>query len=108
MQVQAVSVCGCYCRIERTASSHLAGVSCGLCLLMAETMRLTFVPSAGLCTTVVWASWGEVGDTLPCREGDGWEREEEEKEVEVAVVRGTRKKGAEEDRRARLTRVRRL
>lgn len=29
---------------------------------------LTLVPSAGLCTTVVWASWGEVGDTLPCRE----------------------------------------
>lgn len=29
------------------------------------------VPSAGLCTTVVWASWGEVGDTLPCREGMG-------------------------------------
>lgn len=30
------------------------------------------MPSAGLCTTVVWASWGEVGDTLPCREGMGW------------------------------------
>lgn len=34
-------------------------------------MGLTLVPSAGLCTTVVWASWGEVGDTLPCRERDG-------------------------------------
>lgn len=32
--------------------------------------RLTLVPSAGLCTTVVWASWGEeVGNTLPCRDG---------------------------------------
>lgn len=30
------------------------------------------MPSAGLCTTVVCASWGEVGDTLPCREGMVW------------------------------------
>lgn len=63
-------MCVCLCvSIEQTASSYLAGVSGGL--------RLTLVPSAGLCTTVVWASWGEVGDTLPCREGDGWEWEED-------------------------------
>lgn len=37
--------------------------------------RLTLVPSAGLCTTVVWASWGEVGDTLPCRDGMGGRKE---------------------------------
>lgn len=39
---------------------------------MGGERGLTLVPSAGLCTTVVWASWGEVGDTLPCREGMIW------------------------------------
>lgn len=56
------------------------------------------MPSAGLCTTVVWASWGEVGDTLPCREGDGWGREEEEGTVGGG---GHRDKDAEEHRPAR-------
>lgn len=87
------------CGVERAASSHPPGVSGGCCLVVAETVRLTLVPSAGLCTTVVWASWGEVGDTLPCREGDGSEREED------GGVAGAPGKDAEENRRARLTRA---
>lgn len=53
-----------------------ASVSSGWRLVVGGERGLTLVPSAGLCTTVVWASWGEVGDTLPCREGTilvgGW------------------------------------
>lgn len=52
--------------LEKILHAFPVSVSSGWWL---EKEQLTLVPSAGLCTTVVWASWGEVGDTLPCREG---------------------------------------
>lgn len=88
----ATSLQFCADKTQRRPTSYLAGVSCGLWSVVAEKMGLTLVPSAGLCTTVVWASWGEVGDTLPCREGDGsglggWARGKRK-----GVGKGTRKR----------------
>lgn len=88
----ATSLQFCVDKTQWQPTSYLAGVSCGLWSVVAEKMGLTLVPSAGLCTTVVWASWGEVGDTLPCREGDGsglggWARGKRK-----GVGKGTRKR----------------